>query len=120
MDHREARSKYRPPWPIAVNPTVVHNSRMREYPQLRIRLSPELKEKIQNAADKNNRSMNAEITARLEKSFDFSNNPEIKTKLLEINALETVIEELKKREQGFHDLLDDIRKAVKEKTEDNN
>lgn len=41
----------------------------REDPQLRIRLPFELKEKIDEAAKANNRSMNAEIVQRLDISF---------------------------------------------------
>jgi len=39
-------------------------------PQMKIRLPPELKERIERAADQNGRSQNAEIIARLEQSFD--------------------------------------------------
>lgn len=38
-------------------------------PQFKLRLPPELKERIEDAAEKNNRSMNAEIIARLD-AFD--------------------------------------------------
>lgn len=41
----------------------------REDPQLRIRLPSDLKEKIEEAAKSNNRSMNAEIVQRLDASF---------------------------------------------------
>lgn len=41
----------------------------REDPQLRIRLPIELKEKIEESAKANNRSMNAEIVQRLDISF---------------------------------------------------
>ena len=41
----------------------------REDPQLRIRLPVELKEKIEDSAKVNNRSMNAEIVQRLDGSF---------------------------------------------------
>ncbi|MGL5966918.1 MAG: Arc family DNA-binding protein [Kluyvera sp.] len=41
----------------------------REDPQLRIRLPIELKEKIESAAKRNSRSMNAEIVQRLDSSF---------------------------------------------------
>ncbi|HHT8226877.1 TPA: Arc family DNA-binding protein [Citrobacter braakii] len=41
----------------------------REDPQLRIRLPIELKEKIEETAKANNRSMNAEIVKRLDSSF---------------------------------------------------
>jgi hypothetical protein len=42
----------------------------REHPQIRIRLPPELKEKIKEAAHDNRRSMNAEVIARLQASFE--------------------------------------------------
>ncbi|CAM6491861.1 Arc family DNA-binding protein [Enterobacter intestinihominis] len=41
----------------------------REDPQLRIRLPIELKEKIEFSAKENNRSMNAEIVQRLERTY---------------------------------------------------
>ncbi|RUT65189.1 Rha family transcriptional regulator [Morganella morganii] len=41
----------------------------REDPQLRVRLPIELKEKIEDAAKSNSRSMNAEIVQRLDMSF---------------------------------------------------
>lgn len=45
------------------------NHMSREDPQLRIRLPIELKERIEDAAKSNNRSMNAEIVKRLDTSF---------------------------------------------------
>jgi uncharacterized protein with gpF-like domain len=39
---------------------------------LKVRVSPEFREKIVNTAKQNNRSMNQEIVARLEKSFEDS------------------------------------------------
>jgi hypothetical protein len=42
----------------------------REHPQIRIRLPPKLKEKIKEAAHDNRRSMNAEVIARLQASFE--------------------------------------------------
>lgn len=41
----------------------------REDPQLRIRLPTELKEKVELSAKENNRSMNAEIVQRLERTY---------------------------------------------------
>ncbi|WVD66770.1 Arc family DNA-binding protein [Orbus sturtevantii] len=49
----------------------------REDPQLRIRLPIELKEKIQNLAEKNNRSMNAEIVTALEMALSVYDNSDI-------------------------------------------
>lgn len=42
----------------------------RDDPQLKIRLPGDLKERIETAASDNNRTMNAEIVARLQESFD--------------------------------------------------
>ena len=44
-------------------------TQVRDFPQMKIRLSPELKALIDDAAQANNRTLNAEITARLEASF---------------------------------------------------
>ncbi|ASC05168.1 Arc family DNA-binding protein [Acetobacter pasteurianus] len=38
-------------------------------PQLKLRLSPELKEKVEKSADSNHRSINAEIVQRLDASL---------------------------------------------------
>lgn len=51
---------------------MVHNhgmTKVSDYPQMKIRLSPELKALIDDAAQANNRTLNAEITARLEATF---------------------------------------------------
>lgn len=37
---------------------------------VRLRVPPELKKQIEDAAEKNNRSQSAEMVARLERSFD--------------------------------------------------
>lgn len=42
---------------------------MREYPQYKLRMPPELKDEISKLAEQNGRSMNAEIIARLEQSI---------------------------------------------------
>ncbi len=47
----------------------------REYPQYKLRMSPELKDAINTLAEKNNRSMNAEIVARLEASIAAEESP---------------------------------------------
>nr|WP_252047847.1 Arc family DNA-binding protein [Acinetobacter bereziniae] len=43
-------------------------------PQYKLRWSEELREKIAQSAKKHNRSMNADIIARLEKSFEFGDD----------------------------------------------
>jgi len=51
---------------------MVHNPKnmkVHEYPQMKIRLSPELKAMIDESAKANKRTLNAEISARLEQSY---------------------------------------------------
>jgi hypothetical protein len=47
----------------------------REHPQLRIRIDPELKKKLEDAAHHNRRSFTAEVVERLEASFEPSIRP---------------------------------------------
>lgn len=47
----------------------------RDYPQYKLRMSPELKDAINDLAEKNKRSMNAEIIARLEESIKLEAHP---------------------------------------------
>lgn len=47
------------------------------HPQYNLRWPEELKEKIAQSAKKHNRSMNADIVARLEKSFENESYPPI-------------------------------------------
>jgi len=66
---------------------------------LKVRVSPEFREKIVATAKENNRSMNQEIVARLEKSFEdpVSFNPndaEMMTKIVAL-SMQTLISELK-------------------------
>lgn len=56
-------------------------------PQFKLRMTPEIKEAIEKAAAQNNRSMNAEILARLEATFEPSAGPdEIWKALLELRS----------------------------------
>ncbi len=56
---------------MALSTTVVHHFRMaRTDRQFNLRLPDELREKIEKAALKAKRSITAEVTARLEASFD--------------------------------------------------
>jgi hypothetical protein len=53
---------------------LVHRFSMKQTdPQMKIRLPPDLKAKVEQAAASNSRSMGAEIVARLEASFDDNN-----------------------------------------------
>jgi Arc-like DNA binding domain len=42
---------------------------LRNVPDMKVRLSADLRQKIERAAERNNRTMNSEIVARLEQSF---------------------------------------------------
>lgn len=54
---------------------------------VRLRVPPELKKQIEEAAEHNNRSQSSEMVARLEKSFDFSPDSEL-AKNIKITMLE--------------------------------
>jgi hypothetical protein len=61
---------YEPRWFIEVNTTVVHTSGMtRADPQMKIRMPPDLHERIAAEAKASGRSMNSEIVHRLNLSF---------------------------------------------------
>jgi hypothetical protein len=47
----------------------------REDPQMKLRLPPELKEMLAEAAIENNRSLNAEVVSRLQESFTDGASP---------------------------------------------
>ena len=51
---------------------------------VRLRVPPELKQKIEEVANQEKRSMNAEIVDRLEKSFHFVTPPETNPKNLKL------------------------------------
>lgn len=56
--------------PIAVKTTVIHYQQMsREDPQFKLRMPQELRSQAEQAAKTAGRSMNAELIARIEKSF---------------------------------------------------
>lgn len=56
-----------------------------------LRLPPELKERIAESAKAHNRSMNADIVARLEKSFDNDNKQAMLHEEASILAIEHVV-----------------------------
>lgn len=45
-----------------------------KYVTVRLRVPPELRDKIADSANAHNRSMNADMVARLEKSFEIDSN----------------------------------------------
>ena len=74
-----------------------------------LRLPPELKEKIQESAKQLNRSMNADIVARLEQSFEKDDAAEfdkefvlqvIKSQQDQINQLQKMIQDLMNQLRG--------------------
>jgi hypothetical protein len=75
---------------------------------VRLRVPPELKQKIEDSAEKNNRSQSAEMVARLEQSFE----PEVKVS-------ETLEFELMKRSyldqaQQVKELREMVEKLIKQ------
>lgn len=61
---------------------------------VRLRVPPELKQKIEESAEKNNRSQSAEMVARLEKSFE-SESPETNERReKEITYINSMFQEL--------------------------
>lgn len=69
-------------------------------PQYKLRMTPEIKEQIEKAAKANNRTMNAEILARLENSF-------VK-KVSEISA-----EELAENTRALTEVISVLKKDVR-------
>ena len=63
----------------------------REDPQLKLRLAPDLKDRVQESARANNRTMNSEIVARLESTFP--KNQDVKANFF----MDAKVEELIKR-----------------------
>ena len=59
-----------------------------------LRLPPELKEKIQESAKQLNRSMNADIVARLEQSFEHQENSDITQLKQQIERMDQTIKTL--------------------------
>lgn len=95
---------------------ILHMSRYR-HPQYQLRMAPELREKIQIEADKSNRSLHAEIIARLEQSFESSHTESEVAELtyqvkLMLSFLETK-EELTKDPE----LRERMKKMIKNKPE---
>lgn len=66
---------------------------VRDYPQMKIRLSPDLKALIEESAKSNNRTLNAEINARLEQALKLESSSNCVT---EERLREVIREELAK------------------------
>ena len=68
---------------------------------VRLRVPPELKQKIEESAEKNNRSQSAEMVARLEQSFEKDDAAEFDK--------EFVLQVIKSQESTITDLTDQIK-----------
>ena len=74
---------------------------------VRLRVPPELKQKIEDSAEKNNRSQSAEMVARLEQSFE----PEPKaTETFEFEAMKRLYLEQSAQIKELRDMLKELIK----------
>lgn len=89
---------------------------MREYPQMKLRLPPELKEQVESVAKENGRSMNAEIVHRLESGFLNQIAP---TKLLTPSEAKAIAKAARDNLYNvlFSHCVDEINKAAKNGSE---
>lgn len=77
---------------------------------VRLRVPPELKQEIEESAEKNNRSQSAEMVSRLEQSFESTFHEDTINKI----PTETLMMELSHRFKGFSIVMmesKDIKKA---------
>ena len=72
--------------------------------QLKIRLPSDLKQKIEEVANQEKRSMNAEIVDRLEKSFHFVTPPETNPKNLKLAHYQIIDRKVEVAERLAHSL----------------
>ncbi|MDH1005675.1 Arc family DNA-binding protein [Acinetobacter junii] len=79
---------------------------------VRLRVPPELKQKIEDSAEKNNRSQSAEMVARLEQSFNKANahetemylmNVMVKEQQKQIDQLQEMVKQLVFRDRKLED-----------------
>ena len=79
---------------------------------VRLRVPPELKQKIEESAEKNNRSQSAEMVARLEQSFNKGNahetemylmNVMVKEQQKQIDQLQEMVKQLVFRDRNLED-----------------
>ena len=74
---------------------------------VRLRVSPELKQKIEESAERNNRSQSAEMVSRLEKSFE----PEPKvTETFEFESMQRVYQDQAKELKLLREMLEKVLK----------
>lgn len=79
---------------------------------VRLRVPPELKQKIEESAEKNNRSQSAEMVARLEQSFEekishetemYLMNVMVKEQQKQIDQLQEMVKQLVFRDRKLED-----------------
>ena len=73
-----------------------------------LRLPPELKEKIQESAKQLNRSMNADIVARLEQSFEKDDAAEF-DKGFVLQVIESQQDQINQLQKMIQDLMNQLR-----------
>lgn len=74
---------------------------------LKVRVTPEFREKITETAKSNNRSMNQEIVSRLEKSFEPKINP---TETFEFESIKRIYLEQAKEVKLLREMLEEFLK----------
>ena len=67
---------------------------------VRLRVPPELKQRIEESAEKNNRSQSAEMVARLEQSFEQGLNHET-----EMHMMSQVVKDQQKQIDQLHEMV---------------
>lgn len=84
------------------------------YPDFRIRISPELKEKVRISSEKHNRSMGADIIARVEQTFkhEESEAPSASNVLIISAMYQTLREEGYTHEKAEQVVIDSVKKLV--------
>lgn len=75
---------------------------------VRLRVPPELKNKIEESAEKNNRSQSAEMVARLEQSFEAQISHEF-----EMHMMEIMLKEQQDKINKLIQSIDNLTKIVK-------
>lgn len=75
-------------------------------PQHKLRLTPELRDKLERAADKNFRSFNAEILNRLERTFEVEERMEARRDDSTQTELDDIIFEIQELSQVVKDIQD--------------
>ncbi|ENV79517.1 MULTISPECIES: Arc family DNA-binding protein [Acinetobacter] len=74
---------------------------------VRLRVPPELKNKIEESAEKNNRSQSAEMVARLEQSFEAQISHEF-----EMHMMEIMLKEQQEKLNNLTQAIDNVTKLV--------